>query len=192
MKRALVILTAMVASGIMAFADELPAVAEVSENASSSNVVDKRFAWGIGAGSSIDMTGNDMSSLDINAYVGYSGPYVRFAGIGAGIDMMVSSSSNVYPVYALFRTDFRPVPQLYFLELRGGVAFSNIESFPMQTTPCGSVGFGVTLAKGRTFSSHIILSYNYTKLDDVVLPDDQGTVRIHDLQYASIGIGVTF
>lgn len=192
MKRAFVIMTVMVASCVVTFADELPAVNGITENTASGNVADKRFAWGIGAGSSIDMTGNDMSSLDINAYVGYSGPYVRFAGIGAGIDMMVSSSSNIYPVYALFRTDFHPVPQLYFLELSGGVAFCNVESFPMQTTPCGSVGFGVTLAKGRTFSSHIILSYNYTKLNDVILPEDQGIVRIHDLQYASIGIGVTF
>lgn len=151
-----------------------------------------RFSWGMDAGSSIDMTSNDMSAIDLNAYFGYSGPYVRFAGVGAGIDMMVSSSSSAYPVYAMFRTDFRATPQLCFLELRGGAAFSNIESYPMQTTPFGSIGLGVTLAKGKTFSSHIVLSYNYIKLDDVRLPEDEGFARVHDLQYASIRIGVSF
>ncbi len=196
MKRILLSLGIAIASCSCAFADrsggEVSAVDVVTCDRSHSRVTDKRFAWGIGAGSAIDMTGNDMSALCVNAYFGYSGPYVRFAGIGAGIDMMVSSNSNSYPVYAVFRTDFQPDIQLCFLELRGGVAFSNIESYSMQTTPCGAIGIGVTLARGRTFSSHIILSYNYTRLDDIRLAEDQGVVRVHDLQYASIGIGVTF
>lgn len=170
----------------------LEAVTDHAVNFEKKEGANSRFSWGMDVGSCIDMTGSDMSALDINAYFGYSGPYVRFAGVGAGIDMMVSSSSNAYPVYALFRTDFSPSPQLCFLELRGGASFSNIESYPMQTTPFGSIGFGVTLAKGKKFSSHIVLSYNYTKLDDVRLAEDQGIIRVHDLQYAAIRIGVAF
>lgn len=151
----------------------------------------KHFAWGIDAGSAIDMTGNDMSAIDINAAFGYSGPYVRLLGLGASIDMMVSSSSTSYPVYAIFRSDFSRVPRLCFLELRGGTAFTNIDNYERQTTPFGSIGIGVTLAKGRTFMSHIVLSYNYTKLDDVVMPDES-VRRIHDLQYAAIKIGISF
>jgi len=164
----------------------------ISIEKKDSQVVKSRFSWGLDAGSAIDMTGNDMSAIDINAYFGYSGSYVRFAGVGAGIDMMVSSSSNTCPIYALFRTDFRPTPQLCFLETRGGIAFSNIESYHRQTTPFGSIGIGVTLAKGRTFSSHIILSYNYIKLDNIRLSDDRGVVRVHDLQYATMRIGISF
>lgn len=151
----------------------------------------KHFAWGIDAGSAIDMTGNDMSAIDISAAFGYSGPYVRLVGLGASIDMMVSSSSTTYPVYAIFRSDFSRVPRLCFLELRGGASFSNIDNFERQTTPFGSIGIGVTLAKGRTFMSHVVLSYNYTKLDDVMLPDES-VRRIHDLQYAAIKIGISF
>ena len=170
----------------------LEAVTDKTPIAEKKAGIESRFSWGMDVGSCIDMTGNDMSALDINAYFGYSGPYVRFAGVGAGIDMMVSSSSNAYPIYAMFRTDFRPTPQMCFFELRGGVSFSNIESYPMQTTPFGSIGLGVTLAKGKKFSSHIVLSYNYTKLDDVRLAEDQGVIRVHDLQYAAIRIGVAF
>lgn len=195
MKRFLILFAAMsaVCSMVSAAGNVVGETSVISADTKSSvSVMKKRFSWGIDAGSAIDMTGNDMSALAISACLGYSGPYVRFAGIGAGIDMMVSSSSSSYPVYAVFRTDFRPTPQLCFLDLRGGVAFNNIESYPMQTTPFGAVGLGVTLAKGRTFSSHIIISYNYIKLDDVRLVEDQEPIRIHDLQYASIGIGVTF
>lgn len=156
-----------------------------------SQVYEKHFAWGIDAGSAIDMTGNDMSAIDIGGAFGYSGPYVRLIGVGASIDMMVSSSSTTYPVYAIFRSDFSRVPRLGFLELRAGASFSNINNFERQTTPFGSIGVGVTLAKGRTFISHVVLSYNYTRLNDVKL-DDENTLRLHDLQYAAIKIGVQF
>ncbi|MBD5365957.1 MAG: hypothetical protein HDR82_02915 [Bacteroides sp.] len=151
----------------------------------------KHFTWGIDAGSAIDLTGKDMSAIDISAYFGYSGPYLRFVGVGAAIDMMVSSSSSSYPVFAMLRTDFKRQHQLCFLEARGGIAFSNINNFETQSTPFGSLGVGITLATGRTFSSHILLSYNYTKLNDVVL-EEGSTIRIHDLQYASIKIGISF
>ena len=149
------------------------------------------FSWGVDAGSAIDMTGHDMSAIDLNAYFGYRGPYVRFAGAGTGIDMMVSQSSTTYPLYAIFRTDFSPTPKLYFIELRGGVAFTKVETAPSQNTPFASLGIGVTLAKGRTFSSHIILSYNYTKLNDYTDPDGAVT-PIHDMQAACIRIGINF
>ncbi len=149
-----------------------------------------KFAWGLDAGSLIDMTGNDMSAIDINAYFGYSGGFMRLLGAGAAIDMMVSSGSNVYPIYAILRTDFSQRSRLIFLDMRGGIAFCNIENFPEQCNPYGSLGVGVTLAKGRSFSSHIILSYNYTKLNDLHIEDK--VLRLHDLQYACIRIGVSF
>ena len=149
-----------------------------------------KFAWGLDAGSLIDMTGSDMSAIDINAYFGYSGGFMRLLGAGAAIDMMVSSGSNVYPIYAILRTDFSQRQRLVFMDLRGGIAFCNIENFPKQTTPYGSLGVGVTLAKGKTFSSHVILSYNYTKLNDVHIDEDK--IHLSDLQYACIKIGISF
>ncbi|MBD5214245.1 MAG: hypothetical protein HDS75_05430 [Bacteroidales bacterium] len=180
----------------------LMASAETSEkpstDASSLTVADilpktskPAFSWGVDAGSAIDMTGHDMSAIDLNAYFGYRGPYVRFAGAGTGIDITVSKSSTTYPLYAIFRTDFSPTPRLCFLELRGGVAFTKVETAPSQNTPFASVGVGVTLAKGQTFSSHLILSYNYTKLNDYTNPEGV-TIPIHDMQAACIRIGINF
>ena len=149
-----------------------------------------KFCWGLDAGSAIDMTGSDMSAVDLSGYFGYSGGYMRFAGAGAGIDMMVSSGSNVYPLYAIIRTDFSKRNRLVFMDLRGGVAFCNIEDFAQQCNPYGSLGVGVTLAKGKTFSSHVILSYNYTRLNDV--KTEERVFKLSDLQYACIRIGISF
>lgn len=152
----------------------------------------KGFAWGADIGSLIDMTGNDMSALDLNAYFGYTAPYIRMLGVGASIDAMVSSNSTSYPVYVIFRTDFASKPQLCFGETRVGVSFSNIDNLPRQVSPCASIGVGVTLASGKTFSSHIILSYCYTKLDDVQVEETGQVRKLHDLQYASLRIGIAF
>ena len=181
------------APGEIILPDSLSAVVVTPDAPSQKPGVDpiKHFAWGIDAGSAIDLTGRDMSAIGISACFGYSGPYLPFAGVGAAIDMMVSSSSSSYPVFAMVRTDFRRQHRLCFLEARGGVAFTNINNFATQTTPYGSIGVGITLATGRTFTSHVLLSYNYTKLNDVAV--DEGVMaRIHDLQYASIKIGIAF
>lgn len=161
-----------------------------AQNQSKDEARKSQFAWGLDAGSAIDMTGCDMSAVDICGYLGYTGGYMRFLGGGAGIDMMVSSGSNVYPLFAILRTDFSNRPRLLFMDLRGGIAFCNIENYAQQCNPYGSLGLGVTLAKGKTFSSHVILSYNYTRLNDVHL--EERVIKLSDLQYACIRIGISF
>jgi len=148
------------------------------------------FAWGIDIGAAIDMTSNDMTFFDIHGYVGYRNPWLRFAGVGAGIDMMLSNSSRSYPVYAMFRTSFSSRPRLSFLDLRAGCAFNSIDTYKQQTDFYGSLGWGVTLASSRTFTSHIILSYTFMPLSDVMT--DSGVRHMPDLHFASIRIGASF
>lgn len=148
------------------------------------------FAWGIDAGVAVDMTSNDMTFADIHGYVGYRNSWLRFAGLGAGIDMMLSNSSRSYPVYAMLRTSFSTRPKLSFLDLRAGCAFNSIDTFKSQTDFYGSLGWGVTLASSKTFTSHIILSYTYMPLSDI--DTEQGVQRMPDLHYATIRIGVSF
>lgn len=119
------------------------------------------FTWGAEIGSSVDLTGNDMTSLDIHGQFGYKGPGTRLAGIGAGINSMMNNSSRCYPVYAIFRTSFARQPRLCFMDLRLGVSFNNILDFKSQTGFYGSIGAGITLAKGKKFSSHIIVAYTF-------------------------------
>lgn len=151
-----------------------------------------RFAWGLDAGSAIDMTGQDLTAIDINGYFGYSKSWLRLIGVGCGIDMMTSRSSNAYPIYAIFRTDFSKKSQLIFAEARAGVSFVTIDELPEKCDPFGSIGLGVTLASGRTFSSHIILSYNYTRIGKYAPEYADMTARLHNIQQVCIRIGCSF
>lgn len=171
------------------------------------------FTWGADLGSSVDLTANDMTSVDLHGYFGYKGHWVRFAGVGAGINSMLGNASRCYPLYAMFRTSFSSQPQLCFLDLRLGASINNILNFSSQTNFYGSLGLGVTLAKGKKFSSHIIVSYNfmptrpYTVYSEVPVTDSPGEVfegetpatttvaskySFPDLHFAAIRIGCSF
>lgn len=182
---------------------------------SDSNSTLGHFTWGADLGTSIDMTANDMSSIDLTGYFGYKGAWIRFAGIGAGINSMISNSSRNYPIYAMLRTSFSPTPQLCFLDLRAGISVNNISTLPSQTGFYGSIGIGFTLAKGKKFSSHVILSYNYLPLRPVTVTytkemevigaehSDETTpkfetvsvtdrISLPDIHYAALRIGCSF
>lgn len=170
------------------------------------------FTWGADAGSAVDLTGNDMTSIDLHGYFGYKGGALRILGVGAGINTMINNSSRCYPVYALLRTSFSTRPQLCFLDLRAGVSFNNILTYKSQTDFYGSLGIGITLASGKKFSSHIILSYNFMPIRNFTvysevpadLPGENfegdtppTTIVEHsesfpDLHYAAIRIGCSF
>ena len=171
------------------------------------------FTWGADIGSSVDLTANDMTSVDIHGCFGYKGHWMRFAGLGAGINSMLSNASRCYPVYALLRTSFSSRPQLCFLDLRLGISINNILNYSSQTDFYCSIGLGVTLAKGKKFASHIIISYNfmpvrpYTILTEVPVTDSPGEVfegdpvatttiatrhSFPDLHFAAVRIGCSF
>ncbi len=149
-----------------------------------------RFSWGAEIEGAVDMSGHDMSSLGINAGLGLEWQWIRFLGIGAQADVMVSSSSRVYPVYLNFRTDFSRKRRLVFMDLRGGMAFANFEHFSSETFPYVSGGIGVTLAAGRKFSSHLIAAYTWIGQSEcykgVQLRDCPG------ISFAQIRLGVSF
>lgn len=119
------------------------------------------FTWGADLGSAVDLTANDMTSVNIHGYFGYKGSWLKFLGVGAGINSMLNNASRCYPIYAMLRTSFSPQPKLCFLDLRLGISINNILDYSSQTDLYGSVGLGVTLAKGKKFSSHIIISYDF-------------------------------
>ncbi len=171
------------------------------------------FTWGADIGSSVDLTANDMTSLNISGYFGYKGGWLRFAGAGAGINAMISNASRCYPLYGMIRTSFSSQPQLCFLDLRLGISINNMLNYKSQTDFYGSIGLGVTLAKGKKFSSHIIVSYNFmpirpfTTYTEVPVTDSPGEifegetpptttvesrVSFPDLHFAAIRIGCAF
>ncbi|MBD5258290.1 MAG: hypothetical protein HDS52_06355 [Barnesiella sp.] len=150
----------------------------------------RHFTWGASLGSSIDMTGQDMTAIDIDAFVGYKGDYIRFAGIGAGIRMMVSNSSRSYPIYGMLRTSFTRNPSFLYLEVKGGVGLNNLYTNVYQRKFIGGLAVGFTLAHSRTFSSNFSLGYEYMPLSPATI---EGTdTHFHDIHYAAIRIGASF
>lgn len=150
----------------------------------------RHFVWGASLGSSIDMTGQDMTAIDIDAFFGYKGDYIRFAGLGAGIKMMVSNSSRSYPVYAMLRTSFTKSPSFLYLEVKGGIGFNNLYTDVYQRNFIGGIAVGFTLAHSRTFSSNFSLGYEYMPLSNGTI--DGIDTPFNDLHYAAIRIGASF
>lgn len=146
------------------------------------------FAWGADIGGAIDLTGNDMSTLNVNAAFGYRRGVIDLVGIGAGMNVMVSNSSRMFPVYGIIRSNFRTVPSLCFLDMRAGCAFMSLDDNTNHTGTFVSPGIGFNLAKGRTFSSYLVLSYQYV---DVRSKSESG-FNIDGLNFACVRLGVSF
>lgn len=149
-----------------------------------------RFAWGADIGASIDMSGNDMSSVDFDIALGMKRGWLNFLGIGAQANLSVSNSCRSFPLFLLFRTNFTDRPTRVFWELKGGASLNYLEHNHQQTGIYGSTGIGIRLASSRNFSSHMTLGYTYIQRRKIV-----GTEMTHnftDLHFATVKIGVTF
>ncbi|MDE5572238.1 MAG: hypothetical protein K2N08_00280 [Muribaculaceae bacterium] len=150
----------------------------------------KGFAWGLGLCSAIDMTGEGMSSIDIDGYFGYKNSFFQALGIGASINMALSNSSRSYPIYAIIRTSFSTTPKLLFFEIRGGISTNELYSYTTQTGLYLHPSVGIRLASGKSWSSHFTLGYKFISRKDFSY--DEGIYRCPDLSMGVVGIGISF
>lgn len=148
------------------------------------------LTWGLDLAGSIDMTGNAMTSIAIDGFVGYKGDYIRAAALGATANMMMSNSCRSFPIYALFRTSFTKKPSLHFLDLKVGASINEVDSYGKQYGFYSNVGVGITLAQGKDFSSHILVGYSFFDRHDIIADGDN--ISCPDLHMATIGIGISF
>ncbi len=148
------------------------------------------FTWGADIGSSIEMSGNDMSSVDIDAYFGYKSNTIRTIGVGAGIKSAIGNSYSFIPVYAILRTSFTNKPTLCFLDLRLGCSFNSLKEDATQRSFYGSTGIGFNLYTTKEFKSHIILSYTFMNMDSYYIGDLRND--INNYSSMSIRIGISF
>lgn len=154
------------------------------------SIANSHFSWGASIGSSIDMSSNDMSSIDISACFGYKNSWLQMAGIGAAINMAVNNGSRMFPIYALVRTNFRNRPSLCFMEAKAGCSFNNLYDHETQQGFYGSLGAGVNVATGKTFRSYIMLAYTFNHIRP--FGTEEKTASLSDLHIASISIGISF
>lgn len=149
------------------------------------------FAWGADAGGSIDMSGHDMSAIDISASFGFKRRVIDFLGVGAGIDIMLNNSARSFPVFLAFKTNFRQQPSLLFLDLRVGVSANYLPNDYQQTGAYTFAGLGFNLARGKKFASHIVVGYTFKSYKDIITRSDE-IFPMNDVHTATVKLGVTF
>ncbi|MDE6464565.1 MAG: hypothetical protein K2L16_08050 [Muribaculaceae bacterium] len=181
MKRFRILLAAL-------FVAALSAAAAVNDGGYT--VLKPKFTWGADVGASIDMSGNDMSSLDVDITFGMRRGWLNFLGFGVGADIMVSNSCRSFPLFAELRTNFVDRPTVAFWDLRLGASLNYLEHNHQQTGFFGFTGVGFNLARSAKFSSHLMLGYTFRQRSRVEGPEM--THPFHDLHYASVKIGVSF
>ncbi|MCI9042796.1 MAG: hypothetical protein HFJ93_02610 [Muribaculaceae bacterium] len=158
------------------------------------------FVWGADIGGSIDMSGHDMSTLNIDAYFGYRSGALSLLGVGVGLNIPVNNSRREFPLYAIARFSFTSRPCPVFAELRGGVVVNTHTDADSSTDLFLSPGIGFRLASGRAFSSYVIVGYIYNGLrtPSSVEPDspsgatDELSNRIRGIHSAVVRLGITF
>lgn len=148
------------------------------------------FTWGAEAGASIDMSGNDMSTLDVAVVMGLRRGWINFLGVGVEADIMVSNSCRSFPLYAELRTNFVNRPTIAFWDIKIGASLNYLEHNHQQTAVYGFTGVGFNLARNSKFSSHMIIGYTFRQRKTLV--GSEMTHHFKDLHYASVRIGVCF
>ena len=174
---------------VIALAMALICIAASAQEASKPKPV--KFAWGADFVGAIDLSGNDMSTIGLDAFFGIKMPAVSILGVGAGINISVATPYRQLPLFMIFRTSFSKRPQLCFLDLRGGVSVFDIRNGRNQTGAYVSAGLGVNLAASRKFRSSLSLSYTYFGRKDYI--DNAGQeVKAPDLHGATVRLGISF
>ena len=170
----------------------IAATASTAEAGSSYDITGwKHFTWGAEVGGAIDMTSNNLSSINLDAFFGYKNSWIDAVGVGASVNMMVSSSVRAFPVYGLLRTSFTSRPTLMFMDLRAGVVFNNVSYGEEGSALYVSPGVGFNLARARTFTSYLTVSYVYNGIESFAVKNDVHQLS-KGLHMACVRIGINF
>ncbi len=155
-----------------------------------------RFAWGAAFAGEVDMSGYDQSSIGMDGYFGMSVPGIQMLGLGIGMQVPVSDSQRRIPMFFIARTSFSTRPTLCFMDVRAGISSNDVGHEQWQTGEYASLGLGFNLARGKKFSSHLILSYSYYGRKpfhlDIGEYEDPLYIRIRDLHLVTLRLGLSF
>lgn len=149
------------------------------------------FVWGADIGSTIDMSNNDMSTMNLDVNFGYKNSVIRTLGVGAGVYSALGNSNSLLPVYLILRNNFSANNSGCFLDLRGGYSFNTLKGLYNQSGFFGSAGIGVTLFATEKAKSHLILSYNFYEIKPFT-EENGSESRFTNVSAASVRLGVSF
>lgn len=163
--------------------------ANIEASASTSSFM-KHFTWGVDAGSSIDISGNDLSSIDMEAFFGYKNNVIKALGVGVGLHSALGNSHTLIPAYLLLRANFASRPTLCFVETRIGYSFNSLNTETEQNGIYCSAGLGFNLYISEKVKSHIVIAYTFSGLN---ADNSASYIKYeHSLSAMSIKIGVNF
>lgn len=151
---------------------------------------ESHFTWGGEVGASIDLSGYDTSTFNIDAILGYKNKYFKTLGAGLGLHRSLGSGDTYIPVYALVRTSFSKRPRMFFMSFKVGYSFNTIGDSPTFGDTNAQLGVGINLAMSRRFQSHIILAYEFRHFDQrhkYILND-----KTENVSFATLSFGVNF
>ena len=151
----------------------------------------KPFTFGAEVGASIDMSGNDLSSFDIDLFGGYRSRTIKCFGLGVGLHNSFSNNRHYLPIYALFRSNLLSNNSLLFVDFRAGYSMNQMHKSEHQGGFFGSAGLGMNLSVSRKFGSHILIGYNFYQLSPFT--DEKGIYQdINGCHLVSIRLGISF
>ena len=158
--------------------------------AAPQSVTPHRFSWGAEVGGAVDMTGNDMSAITLDAYFGYQNSWISMLGVGAEVQSMVNESRRSFPFYAIFRTNFSRRPSLCFLSLKVGGIYNDFADYNKKGALLVAPAIGFNLAKGKSFQSYITVGYLYNGLKCDNHAHHHNNIK--GLHEATISLGISF
>lgn len=123
------------------------------------------FTWGADVGTSIDIGGYDLSTFDLEVVLGYKRAWLRTLGVSCGVHRDFTKGNHLIPLMALVRTQLLPGSNATFLNIKAGYSFNSIGESDTNTGFMMNVGIGFNLASSRQFQTHLVLSYEYLRLN---------------------------
>lgn len=149
-----------------------------------------RFSWGAEVGGAVDMTGNDMSAITLDAYFGYQNSWISMLGVGAEVQSMVNENRRSFPFYAIFRTNFSSRPSVCFFSLKLGGIYNDFADYNKRGALLVAPAIGFNLAKGKSFQSYITVGYLYNGLKCDNHAHHHNNIK--GLHEATISLGISF
>ena len=167
-------------------------VGAIFPNATLPGLSGKHFSWGLEVGSSVDITGNDLSTFDAHLYGGYSNKLFQLLGIGVGLQRSIGSyNKNLFiPFYGVIRTSVRTRPSRFFFNLKAGYSFNTVHDGASKGGFLVSGAGGFVLARSRILTSYIMLGYGYYHINDATVY--QQNLDLNHVDFAQISFGVLF
>lgn len=150
----------------------------------------KHFTWGLEIGSSVDLTGYDLTTFNADLCIGYKNPILHLIGIGMGVHRAFGNGNAFAPLYFIIRSALRSKPSPFFIDLRAGYSFNTISNEKYRGGFKMTIGAGYILTRGNKVNTFVTLGYGYYHIN--ASQTQNLSMDINHADYAIMSFGVNF